>query len=102
MVHYHSPFATAYAIRGIPVPLLTVQARRLLRRISVVPEAPDGSPELARHVVAAFKDEELRVILLARHGLVAVGGDLSEAQNMAELAEETAKTALLARLVEAP
>lgn len=100
MVHYHAPFSTAYAVKGIPIPLLTVHAKRILKRIPIAPEAAEGSQELADHVISAFRDREVRAILLAGHGLVAAGSTLSEAQNIAELVEENAKISLLVRLFE--
>ena len=99
VVHYHAPFSTAHAVKGITIPLLTVHAKRILRKIPITPEAADGSKELADHVMSAFRDREVKAILLAGHGLVAVGTTLSEAQNIAELVEESAKVSLLVRLL---
>ena len=98
VVHYHAPFSTAHAVKGVSVPLLTVHANRILKSIPIIPEAAEGSKELADYVMSAFRDPEVRAILLAGHGLVAVGSTLSEAQDIAELVEESAKIALFARL----
>ena len=65
-----------------------------------MPEAAEGSEELADYVMSAFRDPEVRALLLAGHGLVAVGSTLSEAQNIAELVEESAKISLFACLLE--
>ena len=100
VVHYHAPFSTAYAVKGISIPLLTVHAKRILKKIPIAPEAGEGSRELADHVISAFRDREVRALLLAGHGLVAVGSTLSEAQNIAELVEENAKISLLVRFFE--
>ena len=54
---------------------------------------PDGSQELAAHVVEAFQEPAVKAALLEEHGLVGVGKDLSAAENIVELVEETAKTA---------
>lgn len=99
VVHYHSPFSTAHAVKGVSLPLLTVHAKRILKKIPITPEAPDGSKELADYVISAFRDREVKAILLAGHGLVAVGSTLVEAQNIAELVEESAKLSLLVRLL---
>ena len=99
VVHYHAPFSTAYAVKGVSIPLLTVHAKRILKKIPIAPEAPEGSKELADHMVSAFRDREVRAILLAGHGLVAVGSTLAEAQNIAELVEESAKISLLVSLL---
>jgi L-ribulose-5-phosphate 4-epimerase len=102
IVHYHAPFAAAYAFKGIPIPTLSGHARRAFPRMPIVPELRDGSPELAEAVAKAFQDREVKLILLESHGLVAVGNSLLAAQTLAELAEETAKTAIAVRLLERP
>ena len=73
VVHYHAPFSTAHAVKGASIPLLTVHAKRILKKIPITPEAPDGSKELANYVMSAFRDREVKAIVLASHGLVAVG-----------------------------
>jgi len=100
VVHYHAPVSTAYAVKGVSISLLTVHAKRVLKKIPIIPLAAEGSQELADHVISAFRDREVRAILLAGHGLVAAGNTLSEAQNIAELVEENAKVSLLVRLFE--
>jgi L-ribulose-5-phosphate 4-epimerase len=97
IVHYHAPFVTAHAVRGIPLPRVTIQAKRCFPRMPVVPELPDGSRELADAVVEAFEDRDVHLILLTAHGFVAIGRTLTEAHFLAELAEETAKTAFIAQ-----
>jgi len=100
VVHYHASFSTAYAVKGVSIPLLTVHAKRILKKIPIAPEAPEGSKELADHVVSAFRDPEVKAILLAGHGLVAIGSTLSDAENIAELVEESAKISMFACLLE--
>jgi len=99
VVHYHAPFSTAHAVKGITIPLLTIHAKRILKKIPITPEAPDGSKELADYVISAFRDREVKAILLTGHGLVAVGSTLEEAQDIAELVEESAKVSVLVRLL---
>ena len=100
IVHYHAPFATAFAVRGVRIPALTIHARRYFPKMPVVPELQEGSEELADAVVRAFADREVGLVLLASHGIVAVGKTLLDAQTLAEMAEETAKTAIFARLLD--
>jgi len=102
IVHYHAPFATTFAAKGIPIPTHTIQAKRSFPSMPVVPELEDGSAELADQVVGAFWDPEVNLVLLAGHGLVAVGKTLEEAEALAELAEETAKIAISMRLLDLP
>lgn len=102
VVHYHSPFATAFAVSGRPLPLPTVHARRTLVEVPLVHPPGEGSPELALALENVFTRPEVRAVLLAEHGILAAGEDLRKAQNTAELVEESARIALLASLLERP
>jgi L-ribulose-5-phosphate 4-epimerase len=95
VAHYHPPYATAYAVRGKTIPLLTVHARRILETVPVISPGPEGSEALSLEVQQTFANPRIKVALLAGHGILAAGADLVEAQNLAELAEETAKIAYL-------
>ena len=99
IVHYHPPYATSYAVRNLPLPLPTVHARRVLKQVPLLPEYPEGSHELARAVREAVRDPEVSGLLLADHGLLAMGPTLRQAQYAAELMEESARIAWLARFV---
>lgn len=95
VVHYHPPYATAYAVSGRPIPLLTVHAERILGMIPVIPPGAEGSEALASLVGETFSNPLVKVVLLASHGILAGGTNLVEAQNLAELVEESAKIAYL-------
>ena len=95
VVHYHPPYATAYAVQGSPIPLLTVHARRILGTIPVISPGAEGSETLSLEVQKTFANPRIKVALLAEHGILAAGADLVEAQNLAELVEETAKIGYL-------
>lgn len=95
VVHYHPPYATAYAVQGKSIPLLTVHARRILGMIPVIGPGAEGSEVLAHEVQKTFSNPQVKVALLAEHGILAAGADLLNAQNLAELVEETAKIAYL-------
>ena len=99
IAHYHAPFATAHAVAGKEVPLLTIHAKRILGRVPLIGPAKEGSDELSTMARKVFSHEGVNAALLSGHGIMAVGKDLLEAQNMAELLEESAKIALLSRLV---
>lgn len=99
IVHYHAPFAAAHAVAGKEVPLLAVHAKRILGTVPLIGPAKEGSHELASMAREAFSQEAVKAALLSGHGIMAVGKDLLEAQNVAELLEESAKIALLSRLV---
>jgi L-ribulose-5-phosphate 4-epimerase len=95
VVHYHPPYATAYAVRARPIPLLTVHAERILGMIPVIPPGAEGSEALASLVQKTFSNPSVKVVLLAGHGILAAGTNLVDAQNLAELVEESAKIAYL-------
>jgi len=95
VVHYHPPYATAYAVCGKSIPLLTVHAERILGMIPVIPRGAEGSEALALLVGETFSNPSVKVVLLAGHGILAAGTNLVEAQNLAELVEESAKIAYL-------
>ena len=99
VAHYHAPHCTAFAVRGMPIPLVTINAKRYFSKMPVVPELPDGSHELADAVVEAFRDREVRLILLSGHGIVSIGCTLTEAHLLAESAEEAARIAFFSRLI---
>jgi ribulose-5-phosphate 4-epimerase/fuculose-1-phosphate aldolase len=99
IVHYHPPYTTSYAIRNLPLPLPTLHARRVLKQVPLLPEYPEGSHELAQAVREAARDPEVSGLLLAGHGLLAMGPSLRQAQYTAELMEESARIAWLARFI---
>lgn len=92
VVHAHPPACTAFAMTEREVKPLPLEASLALGRLPVAPLLPPGSRDLARAV--ADLGREYRVVLLAGHGLVAVGGTIEEAFHLAELAEEAATVAL--------
>jgi len=100
IVHYHSPWTTAFAVQGVPVPLVTLHSKRILKRVPLIPDVKEGSLELARMVEKEFRDPQVLAVTVSKHGLIAVGPTLSFAQNIAELVEETAKTACFSLILE--
>jgi len=103
IVHYHPPHATAYAVCGRTIPLLTVHAKRILGMVPVIPPGAEGSEILTSSVQEAFSNPSVKAALLAGHGILAAGPDLRQAQNLAELLEESARIAYLSEaLIERP
>jgi L-fuculose-phosphate aldolase len=93
VVHTHSPRATALscARRGIP-PLhymITLAGAGGRFGIPCAPHATFGTEALAQECVAAL-GEELRCVLLANHGVVALGATLAGAVALAREAENLA------------
>lgn len=97
--HGHAPHTTAYAVAGKVPPLVTLAGAKGLGEVPLVGFAPAGSQELAGMVTAAFGDPDVKAAVLERHGSVTVGPDLKNAYHLADLLEDTAKVALLTKLV---
>ncbi|MFZ2526137.1 MAG: class II aldolase/adducin family protein [Rhodococcus sp. (in: high G+C Gram-positive bacteria)] len=102
VVHCHSPWAIACAAKWKQIPASTYHA--VLKLGGPVPVIDTGGysvrPEQVDEVLAAFSGPpEVRAIMLAGHGLVAVGRDLDDAVCTAELVEETAHVAAIADLL---
>jgi hypothetical protein len=78
---------------------VTVHGKRILGKIPAIPRAEAGSEPLASAIQASFENPKVRAVLLRGHGTVAVGSDLKDLENMAELTEESDKIALLSALL---
>jgi len=100
VVHLHPPFATAFAVRGKELPLATDGAMLNLKYVPLVGHAPSGSAELHRIVEDGLRRHpDAKAILMERHGMFSMGPNLMVAYNLADLVEDTAKIALLSRLI---
>ena len=95
VVHTHAPALVAAGIRGVDIADTLPEVALATGSIAVVPLLESGSPELGEAVGHAVA-RGAGVVLLERHGAVAVGKDLQEAVHRMELAELAAYTALLA------
>jgi L-fuculose-phosphate aldolase len=100
ILHVHPPFATAYAVAGKRLPMVTEAAKILLNNVPLIASAAPGSIELAIKVKEAFKNLKIKAVLLKEHGVVSIGESLESAYHTASLVEDTAKIALLSSLIE--
>lgn len=91
IVHAHPVTATAVTVAGLTFPseIVTEGALVLGTSVPTVPYAAPGSLELA--AMTAEYAQKANVLLLERHGAVAVGTDLKEAWNRMETLEAVAK-----------
>lgn len=97
--HTHSPWATAFAVKGKEIPLLTLHAKAKLGNLPLIPLAENGETQGPKEVTPAFKDKSVKAALMVRHGPVSVGSTLLDAQYLAELIEETAQIAFLQNIL---
>ena len=101
IVHTHSPFATAFAAAQKPIPACLIEMKFFLGgEVPCAPYAPPGTRELG--VVCAQTLGNRGGCLMANHGALAVGRDLSEALLRAEYLEDSAKIALLSMQLGGP
>jgi L-ribulose-5-phosphate 4-epimerase len=97
--HVHPPFATAFAVAGKKIPMVTEASRIVLGEVPLLPPAQPGSIELATLVKDSFIDKRVKAILLGEHGLVSIGESMEDAFHTTSLVEDTAKVALLSSLI---
>lgn len=97
LCHTHSVYATSWACGNEPLPIVVAELAALVGRdrVAVAPYRPMGSEELARVTVDTLGEQD--VVLMANHGLLAVGPDLQTAFTNALVTEEGAKIAYFAK-----
>ncbi len=97
VIHLHPPYTVVQSLRVRPLPLVTVSAKLGLKHVPCVPVAYSGTPTLHGYVRdAILANPGVSVIILAAHGLTAMGAELAAAFNAADLCEMTAKQACIA------
>lgn len=95
VVHTHSPYATAFAVLGRPIPVyLTAQADEFGGPIPCGGFAPIGGEEIGRVVVESIGDS--LAVLLKNHGVFTVGPTAEAAVKAAVMVEDIARTVHLA------
>lgn len=90
VVHTHAPALTAAGLRELDVGAALPELEAAVGPLVTVRFAPSGSAELAAAVGQAVRGGG-RVLLLLRHGVLAVGATLDEAFDRTELAELAAR-----------
>ena len=100
IVHTHSMFATTFAVLGEQIPPVHYLIVRAGEAVPVAPYARYGTVELAESCVRTLGSGF--AVLLANHGVVAVGADLGAAMAVAEAVEYTAELAWRARQLGVP
>ncbi|MGM8212436.1 class II aldolase/adducin family protein [Virgibacillus sp. W0430] len=93
IVHTHSTYATIFACANLAIPPVHYTIADIGREVPVAPYARYGSEKLAQYAVETINKEKCNGILLANHGVVAVGETLADAYRRAEVIEEVAHLA---------
>src|SRR4051794_14431589 len=98
VAHTHSPYATAWAIHGEPVPcVMTAMADEFGGEIPVGPFALIGDEEIGRGVVDTLASHRSPAVLMRAHGVFTVGASARDAVKSAVMCEDVARTVPLAR-----
>ena len=99
VIHVHPVYATAFAVKGRTLPMVTATARLKLTNIPLVGYAPPGSGKLARLVYEKLLEEkvEFKALMLKDHGIITFAEGIEDCFNTAELVEETARIAYISR-----
>lgn len=96
VVHTHSRFATALATTGQPLPPITEELAMVAGgEIPCSSYAPPGSEKLAQEASSILGGG--KAVLLASHGVVAVGESLEEAVDIAFIIERGAEIYFIAK-----
>ncbi|MCD9199424.1 L-ribulose-5-phosphate 4-epimerase [Aeromicrobium wangtongii] len=103
IVHTHSPYATAWAARGEPVPcVLTMMADEFGGEIPVGPFALIGDDAIGRGIVQTLQSSSSCAVLMQNHGPFTVGKDARAAVKAAVMCEDVARTVHIARQIGTP
>jgi L-ribulose-5-phosphate 4-epimerase len=98
VVHTHSPYATAWAARGEPIPcVLTAMADEFGGEIPLGPFALIGGDDIGRAIVATLAGHRSPAVLMRSHGVFTVGPTAQDAVKAAVMCEDVARTVHLAR-----
>jgi len=97
VVHTHSPYATAWAAHGQPIPcVLTALADEFGGDIPVGPFARIGGEEIGVGIVETLTGSRSPAVLMRSHGVFTIGASARDAVKAAVLCEDAARTVLLA------
>ena len=100
VVHTHSVYATTMACLNWEIPAVHYLVAFCGHKVPLAPYATFGTPELARNVAESIGDGN--AVLLANHGLVAIGPNLDTAFAVAEEIELVARIYYQAKSIGEP
>jgi L-ribulose-5-phosphate 4-epimerase len=100
VAHTHSAYATAWAVRGEPIPcVMTAMADEFGGEIPVGPFALIGDEEIGRGIVETLRGHRSPAVLMRAHGVFTVGPTPRAAIKAAVMCEDVARTVHLARVL---
>ena len=97
IAHTHSPYATAWASRGEPIPcVLTAMADEFGGQIPVGPFALIGGEQIGHGIVGTLTGHRSPAVLMRNHGVFTIGPTATDAVQAAVMCEDVARTVHLA------
>ena len=103
VVHTHSPYATAWAARGEPVPcVLTAMADEFGGEIPVGPFALIGNDDIGKGIVATLSGHRSPAVLMRNHGVFTIGRDARAAVKAAVMCEDVCRSVHISRQLGEP
>ncbi|QQQ78639.1 L-ribulose-5-phosphate 4-epimerase [Saccharothrix sp. 6-C] len=103
VVHTHSPYATAWAARGEPIPcVLTMIADEFGGDVPVGPFALIGDDSIGRGIVETLSGSRSPAVLMRNHGPFTIGKDARAAVKAAVMVEDVARTVHFAHQLGTP
>lgn len=101
ITHTHSQYASAWSAAGKAIPcVLTAMADEFGGEIPIGPFALIGNDEIGRAVVATLSTSRSSAVLMAKHGVFAVGTTAEASVKSAVMCEDVAKIVWLATQLE--
>ena len=101
IVHAHPPYCTAFAVAGREIYADSYpEALALYHKIPLAPYGRPSTDEIWKGIIPFLPDYD--IVLLANHGLVAVGPDVRQAYYRLESAESIAKVLILSEALSGP
>lgn len=98
VVHTHSTYATAFAVKGLEIPPVVTESVFYNDNTTVINYGKPGSVELAEKVAAGISRDS-DVLILEKHGVIIMGESIAETVLKAKYVEEVAKVALLSSML---
>jgi len=98
VIHTHNPLVNALTLTGIKLDVsMLSEVKIFVKGVEYVEYIPPGSIELAK-AVGDKASTGVNAIILEKHGIIALGKDIYEAETIAEILEDLALAHLILKM----